>query len=218
MKKIEIAPSFLSADFTAPAPQLRTLCDSGMRVLHLDIMDGHFVPNISFGPGMVKALRPVCPGVYFDVHLMLSHPLRYIPVFAAAGADMITVHAECEDDIGECIDAITAAGLTAGISIKPGTAPEAVAPYAGRIGLCLVMSVEPGFGGQSMIVPCIEKLPVLRDILGDDVLLSVDGGVDAGNCAFVAGKGADIIVAGSAVFGKPDIAAAFRELDGLVSR
>ncbi|MBE6765381.1 MAG: ribulose-phosphate 3-epimerase [Ruminococcaceae bacterium] len=208
----KIAPSLLSADFTKLAWEMERLRDAKVEVLHLDVMDGHFVPNITFGYSLVKALRPLAPDLVFDVHLMMTHPLSYIDKFCDAGADILTVHVECDDDIDACLDAIAAKGVKPGLSVKPKTPAEAIKPYADKLGYVLVMTVEPGFGGQSMIYDCLDKFSVVREICGSDVLISVDGGVNAANCAEVAAKGADILVAGNAVFGASDMPAAFAGL------
>ncbi len=215
-----IAPSLLSADFTRLSWEMERFSSAGAKILHLDVMDGHFVPNLTFGYTLVGALRPLVPEVTFDVHLMMTNPLEWIDRFCDAGADMITVHIECDDDIDECIKAINARGKIAGVSVKPNTPAEAVFPYLDRIGLVLVMTVEPGFGGQGMIYECLDKFAPIRkaaDEAGNkSLLISVDGGVNAKNCAEVAAKGADILVAGNAVFGAEDMPAAFAELSAKV--
>ena len=214
-----IAPSLLAADFTRLADELERFRRSGAEILHLDVMDGDFVSGITFGSDLVKALRPLAPDAIFDVHLMVTHPLRQIERFCRAGADYVTVHTECCDDVAECLRAIRACGARPGVSIKPATPASAVLPYLGMIDLCLVMTVEPGLGGQAMIYECLDKLGEIRkaaDDAGSSLLLSVDGGVREDNCAFVAGKGADIIVAGSAAFGASDMESAVRRLTGLV--
>ena len=212
----KIAPSLLSADFTQLTKELERFNNAGAEVLHLDVMDGHFVPNLTFGYTLVKALRPLSPHAVFDVHLMMTNPLEWIDRFCDAGADMVTVHVECDDDIDECIDAITRNGKIAGISVKPKTPAEAVAKYIDRVGLVLVMTVEPGFGGQGMIYECLDKFAEIRKLADEagnkQLLISVDGGVNAANCADVAAKGADILVAGNAVFGAEDMQKAFAEL------
>jgi len=215
-----IAPSLLSANFTRLTEEMERFCGAGAKILHLDVMDGHFVPNLTFGYTLVKALRPLAPEVTFDVHLMMTNPLVWIDRFCDAGADMVTVHMECDDDIDECIKAINARGKVAGLSVKPNTPPEVLFPYIDRVGLVLVMTVEPGFGGQGMIYECLEKFAPIRkaaDEAGNTgLLISVDGGVNAENCAEVAAKGADILVAGNAVFGAKDMQAAFAELSAKV--
>ena len=216
-----IAPSILAADFTRLGEEVEKARKAGARYLHLDVMDGHFVPNLTFGSELVHQLRPHCGDMVFDVHLMMTDPLSFIPEFADAGADMITIHAECNSDIGQCLDLINSLGKRAGISIKPATLASAVFDYLDRIGLALVMTVEPGFGAQHMLSDCLDKLGEIRaaaDRLGyKNLLLSVDGGVKPDNCAMVAQRGADILVAGSAVFGADDLEAAFRSMELSVS-
>ena len=209
-----IAPSLLSANFTKMGDEVKEIESIGARVLHIDIMDGHFVPNLTFGYSMVKALRPIS-GIIFDVHLMITHPLDYIESFAEAGSDIITVHTECDDDLNKCVQLIHSCGAKSGLSIKPNTPPEALFPYLGRLEQILVMTVEPGFGGQSMISECLDKIPVIKAECaksGLSIPVMIDGGVNISNVRTAAKAGADMMVAGSAVFGAKDRAAAFREL------
>lgn len=212
-----IAPSLLSADFTRMGEEVREIEAVGAKVLHIDIMDGHFVPNLTFGYSMVKALRPITEMV-FDVHLMMTDPANYIENFAKAGSDVITVHVECDSDPGQCIDLIHKCGKKAGLSIKPKTAPEALFPYLDRLQHILVMTVEPGFGGQSMMPDCLDKITAIKaecDRRGLAVPVMIDGGVNAANIRRAAEAGADMMVAGNAVFGASDRAAAFNELNSL---
>lgn len=212
-----IAPSLLSADFTRMGEEVREIEAVGAKVLHIDIMDGHFVPNLTFGYSMVKALRPITEMV-FDVHLMMTDPADYIENFAKAGSDVITVHVECDSDPGQCIDLIHKCGKKAGLSIKPKTAPEALFPYLDRLQHILVMTVEPGFGGQSMMPDCLDKITAIKaecDRRGLAVPVMIDGGVNAANIRRAAEAGADMMVAGNAVFGASDRAAAFNELNSL---
>lgn len=209
-----IAPSLLSADFTKMGDEVKEIEAVGTRVLHIDIMDGHFVPNLTFGYSMVKALRPLS-GMAFDVHLMISHPLDYIENFAKAGSDVITVHTECDDDLDKCIELIHACGKKAGLSIKPNTPPDALYPYLGKLEHILVMTVEPGFGGQSMIPECLDKIAVIKAECarcGLTIPVMIDGGVNESNVQTAAQAGADMMVAGNAVFGAKDRAAAFQSL------
>ena len=181
-------------------------------------MDGHFVPNISFGVPVLKSLHKGLPDAFYDVHLMISHPLAYAEPFAKAGATLQNFHLECEDDIQQTIDAIKAQGCQVGLTIKPGTAPEALLPYLDQLDLVLVMSVEPGFGGQKFMPSALEKLRFLRDERarrGAHYLLEVDGGVDDTTAPLCVEAGADILVAGSAVFGAADPAAAVGRLAAL---
>ena len=209
-----IAPSLLSADFTRMGEEVREIERAGATVLHIDIMDGHFVPNLTFGYTMVRALRPLS-GMVFDVHLMMTHPLAYIENFAQAGSDVITVHVECDDDLSACIERIHACGVKAGLSIKPGTDLSALLPYLDRLDHILVMTVEPGFGGQSMMPACLDKIPAIKRALrerGRSVPVMIDGGVNAENIRRAAEAGADSMVAGNAVFGAPDRVEALRVL------
>ena len=187
-------------------------------MLHFDVMDGCFVPNISFGVPVLQSLHKALPEAFFDVHLMIRRPLDYVEAFVKAGAGCITFHLESESDPGATIDAIHAAGCKAGLSIKPGTPVEALLPYLDRLELVLVMSVEPGFGGQKFMPSALEKLKALRaecTARGLSPWLEVDGGVDAVTGPECVAAGANLLVAGSAVFGKADMAAAVRGLKSL---
>lgn len=179
-------------------------------MLHLDIMDGHFVPNISFGPPVVSSLRKVS-GMFFDVHLMISKPLDYVGAFAKAGASIITFHIESESDAGETIAAIKSCGIKCGLVLKPGTPASAIQRYLEDIDMALVMTVEPGFGGQKFMADMLPKIEELRRLApGLDV--EVDGGIDASTAPLVAKAGANVLVAGSALFGAEDRKAAVRQL------
>ena len=202
-----ISPSILSADFNQLGADCRMVLDAGAQMLHYDVMDGHFVPNISFGVPVLKSLHKGMPAAFYDVHLMISHPLQYAEPFIKAGASLYNFHLECDDDIQETIDAI-----------KPGTDPEALAPYLDQLDLVLVMSVEPGFGGQKFMPSALEKLRWLKEERAKRsarYLLEVDGGVDDTTAPLCVEAGADILVAGSAVFGAADPAAAVRRLAAL---
>ena len=202
-----VSPSILSADFGKLGADCRTVLDAGAQMLHYDVMDGHFVPNISFGVPVLKSLHKTLPDAFYDVHLMISHPLQYAEPFIKAGATLYNFHLECEDDIQQTLDAVKALGCKTGLTIKPGTAPEALAPYLDQLDLVLVMSVEPGFGGQSFIPASIGKIEVLRAMareMGLETIIEVDGGISARNAGAVYGAGADVLVAGSSVFGAED--------------
>ena len=213
-----ISPSILSADFCRLEEDCRRVLDAGAEMLHFDVMDGHFVPNISFGVPVLASLHRGMPSAFFDVHLMISHPLAYVDAFAKAGADLINFHLESEDDPGAVLDAIRAAGCKAGMTIKPGTPAEALSPWLDRLDLVLVMSVEPGFGGQKFQSSALRKLEALkaeREARGLQFLLEVDGGVNAETAPFCVEAGADVLVAGSAVFSAADPAAEVRALAAL---
>ena len=198
----------LASDYTRMGDSLRAVQNADW--LHLDIMDGNFVPNISFGPDVVAALRPLTD-MPFDVHLMLLHPKQYIEKFARAGADSITFHVECADDILETIAEIERFGLKPGLSVKPGTPAEALFPYLDRLYMALVMTVEPGFGGQKFMPEPLEKVRALRAKC-PGLVLEVDGGVAPKTAPLVVEAGANVLVAGSAVYGKEDIPAAIAAL------
>ena len=208
-----VSPSILSADFGKLGADCRTVLDAGAQMLHYDVMDGHFVPNISFGVPVLKSLHKTLPDAFYDVHL-----LQYAEAFIKAGATLYNFHLECEDDIQQTLDAVKALGCKTGLTIKPGTAPEALAPYLDQLDLVLVMSVEPGFGGQKFMPSALDKLRWLkaeREKRGLHYLLEVDGGVDDTTAPLCVEAGADVLVAGSAVFGKDDRTAAVRRLAAL---
>lgn len=212
-----LSPSILSADFAHLGQACRQVLDAGADMLHFDVMDGHFVPNISFGVPVLASLHKALPQAFYDVHLMISHPLAYVDAFAGAGASLITFHLESEDPPQAVIEAIHAAGCQAGLSIKPGTPVEEVFPYLDQLELVLVMSVEPGFGGQKFMPIALEKLSALArecEARGRELYLEVDGGVDARTAPLCIAAGANLLVAGSAVFGAADPARACRILKG----
>ena len=200
----------LASDYTRMGECVRAVQDADW--LHLDIMDGHFVPNISFGPDVVHALRPLTD-MPFDVHLMLSHPKRYVQKFADAGADILTFHVECEDDIEETLAEIERCGMKPSLSLKPGTPVEALFPYLDRLYMVLVMTVEPGFGGQKFMPEQLEKVRVLR-ARRPELLIEVDGGVNRETAAACRAAGVDVAVAGTSVFRATDITEEIRILRG----
>ena len=214
-----LSPSLLSADFSALGRDCRTVLEAGAAMLHFDVMDGHFVPNLSVGVPVLAGLHKALPEAYFDVHLMISRPLDYIAAFAGAGAGVITFHLEAESPPQETIEAIHAAGCAAGLAIRPGTPAEALLPYLGSLELALVMSVEPGFGGQAFQPAALEKLRFLHQEAGrrglQKLWLEVDGGVDLRTAPGCCAAGANLLVAGTAVFGAADPAAAVRALSAL---
>lgn len=200
MRPLQICPSILSADFSRLGDDVRAVLEAGGDIVHVDVMDGHFVPNITFGPDVMRSIRKVTDKI-FDVHLMISPVDPYLEAFAKGGADLITVHAEAGPHLHRSLQAIRALGKRAGVSLNPGT-PESVLDYVlDDLDLILVMTVNPGFGGQKFISSGLEKIARIRAIIGDRPIdLEVDGGVTADNAGAIAKAGANWLVAGSAVF------------------
>lgn len=212
MKKIFVSPSVLSADFARLEQECKSLEKCGADWIHCDVMDGNFVPNITFGMPVIKSLRR-CVVLPLDVHLMIDRPERYVEQFAEAGADIITFHLEATKNVSETLRLIHSCGKKAGISIKPDTPIGALTPYRGLFDMVLVMSVEPGFGGQQFIPSALDKIRRAKQLF-PNVLVEVDGGITTDNAKQVIDAGVDVIVAGSAVFGAPDRKLAIAQIRG----
>lgn len=208
--EIKISPSMLASDYANLQTELEKCEKGGADLIHIDVMDGHFVPNISIGAPVIAAMKKVCH-IPFDVHLMISDPLFYIDDFIRAGADIITFHVECESNIEKTIDKIIAAGCRAALAVKPNTPIEAVYPYLDKLSMVLVMTVEPGFGGQSFMESTMPKIKELRANC-PELDIQVDGGINTDTVKIAGKAGANVFVAGSAVFKSEDPAATIKHL------
>lgn len=213
-KEIIISPSILAADYGKLAEEITKVVNAGAEYVHIDVMDGHFVPNISIGVPVVQSIRKVTSAV-FDCHLMISNPIDYVDAFISAGADLISFHVESNSDISATIKKITSAGKKAALVVKPNTSIDVVYPYLKDVSMVLIMTVEPGFGGQSFMMDMLPKIKALRQEIerrGLDVDIQVDGGVDSKTAALCKEAGANVLVAGSYIFKSVDVNEAIRVL------
>ncbi|MCM2588655.1 ribulose-phosphate 3-epimerase [Rossellomorea marisflavi] len=216
---MKIAPSILSADFSKLGEDIREVEAGGADYIHVDVMDGHFVPNITLGPPIVKAIRPIT-GLPLDVHLMISEPAKYVDAFADAGADYITVHVEADPHIHRTIQLIKNRGVKAGVVLNPGTASELIKPLIADIDMVLLMTVNPGFGGQAFIPSVVTKIKEIRkwaDEMNPALEIEVDGGINPETIAVCAEAGADVFVAGSAIYNQSDRKKAIEDLKAAAS-
>lgn len=213
-RTVEIEPSLYAADFTRLGEQVETLLGAGVRVFHFDVGDGHFVEPVTFGPIVLESLAPLVHdlGGALDCHLMVDNPTRHFPQIARAGGDSATFHFEATDDVSGAIAEARSHGLQVGVAFNPESEPEEVAAVAGDADLVLCMSIHPGYGGQKFMPEALDRIRRLRAALPERVHVQVDGGIDEANVAAVRAAGATLIVAGTAVFHRPDIAAAYRGL------
>jgi ribulose-phosphate 3-epimerase len=215
-----VAPSILAADFARLGAQVGEVLEAGATVIHVDVMDGHFVPPITMGPLAVEAIADQvhAAGAVVDVHLMIERPERHVQAFADAGADGVTLHVEATPHVHYALQAVRDAGCRAGVALNPGTPPEAVSAVAGEADLILCMTVNPGWGGQRFLEASPARIERLRAMAGPDTVIQVDGGIGAETVARCAAAGASLFVAGSAVFGASDAGAAVREIAGAAAK
>ena len=212
--KIKISPSILSADYASLKSEIEKVKNGGADMLHVDVMDGHFVPNISIGPPVIKSIRKATD-MFLDCHLMISNPCDYVDSFVKSGADLIAFHVESNSNVEETIGKITSAGVLPALVVKPGTPAESVFPYLSKIAMVLVMTVEPGFGGQSFMEDMLPKIKAIRekaDEVNPELMIQVDGGIVPETAKKCVDAGADVLVSGSYIFGASDTAGAIESL------
>ncbi len=211
MSGIIISPSILSADFANLEKDIKKVENAGADWLHVDVMDGHFVPNITIGVPVVKSIKKIA-SIPLDVHLMIENPEKYIEPFAKAGADILTFHYEAAKDVKSVINLIKSFGIQAGMSIKPNTAPEEVFEYLSELDLLLIMTVEPGFGGQKFMQNCAEKIPVIKKHAPEQLIIQVDGGINAETAKICTQLGANSLVAGNYIYNSDEVNSAINSL------
>ncbi len=215
--KVRVAPSLLSCSFERMGEEIEAVCEAGADWLHFDVMDGHFVPNISLGPLCVQAARRAAPDMVLDVHLMISEPDQYIKTFANAGANVLTVHVETSRHIHRTLQSVRDSGLGVGLTLNPGTPLSEIEDLLSEVDVVLIMSVNPGFGGQKFIPAALDRIRRAKAMIqkrGLSILIEVDGGVTPENAAEIRAAGAEVLVAGSAVFGAKDYAEPIRRIRG----